>query len=72
MVDLDDELMEMKRAVAHMDLGLKAYRAATRDQIDASRLLISVGDEVGRLIDVAEKAREKISNGLKSPASVEG
>ncbi len=72
MVDADNELYEMKRAVAHLELGLKAYRAAARDQIDASRLLESIDDELSRLIESAEAAREKVRSGLRAPASAEG
>lgn len=72
MVDLDNDLYEMKRAVAHLDLGLKAYRAATRDEIDASRLLESIHDEINRLIERAEQARNKVSAGLRAPTTAEG
>jgi len=72
LVDLDGELSEMKRAVAHLDLGLKAYRAAVRDEIDATRLLESINDEVAKLAATAERARRKIAEALREPAKVEG
>lgn len=72
LIDLDDELFEIKRAVAHLDLGLKAYRAAARDEIDASRLLESINEEFGKLISRSEEAQEKIRGALRIPAAVEG
>lgn len=72
MVDIDSEFYELKSAVAHLDLGLKAYRAAVRDQIDASRLLESIDSEMARLIDSAQAAREKVQSGLKTPVGAEG
>ena len=59
MPDMDDELIEIKRAVAHIDIGLKAYRAAIRDEIDAGRLLEPINDELSRLINAAEQMKKK-------------
>ncbi len=72
MVDIDNEFFEIKRAVAHLELGLKAYWAATRDEIDASRLLEPIADELTRVIETAEGAREKVRNALKTPVKAEG
>lgn len=69
--DLDEGLFELKQAIAHIDLGLKAYRAALRDEIDASRLLEPLSAEISRLINTAENMRKKIETGLAEPASVE-
>jgi hypothetical protein len=72
LIEIDNDLYEMKRAVAHLDLGLKAYRAAARDQIDASRLLEPIADELTRLIEAAERARGQVRGGLKEPVKAEG
>jgi hypothetical protein len=67
-LDVDDELYEMKRAVAHLELALKAYHAAYRDQIDASRLLEPIDAELGRLAESVERARAKIQSVTAIPA----
>jgi len=72
LIDLTQEFYDIKRAVAHLELGLKAYRAAVRDEIDASRLLDSIDQEVAKLISSAEAARGKIRQGLGEPVTAEG
>ena len=72
MVDVTNEFFEIKQVVTHLDLGLKAYRAATRDEIDATRLLESIQDEFDRLISVAGNTREKVRRGLAEPVIAEG
>jgi hypothetical protein len=71
LVELDRNLFELKRAVAHLDLGLKAYRAAAMDEIDASRLLEPMRDQVARLIDTADEMRATIDAALAAPLSAE-
>lgn len=72
LIDLTREFYDIKRAVAHLEIGLKAYRAATRDEIDATRLLDSIDQEVAKLVSSAEEAREKIRLGLAEPVTAEG
>jgi hypothetical protein len=72
LVDVANEFFEIKQVVTHLDLGLKAYRAATRDEIDATRLLESIQDEFDRLISIAGDAREKVHRGLAEPVTTEG
>lgn len=64
MVDVVAEFYELKRVVAHLDLALKAYSAASRDDIDAKRLLSSVDEELSKLIGTAEEAKKKVREGL--------
>lgn len=71
MTDLDTELFELKRAISHIDLGLKAYRAALRDEIDASRLLEPISAELGRIVSTANQMSKKINTGLAEPSKVE-
>lgn len=71
-MDLTHEFYDIKRAAAHLELGLKAYRAAARDEIDASRLLDSIDQEAAKLISSAEEAREKIRQRLGAPITAEG
>jgi len=72
LIDLDQEFFEIQRAVAHLDLGLKAYRAATQDQIDASRLLESIKTELDKLVESAQAARDKVHSSLSEPIKAEG
>jgi hypothetical protein len=64
LVKLDGELAELKRALAHLDLGLKAYKTAALAQTDADRLLSSCRDEVVRIAAAAGEAEKKIKEAL--------
>lgn len=69
LIDLAKEFYDIKRAVAHLEIGLKAYCAATRDEIDAVRLLESIDQEAANIISSAGEAREKIKQGLAAPVT---
>ena len=69
MADVTNEFFDIQRAVAHLDLGLKAYFAAEEDRVDAARLLTAIDTELERLISTAESARAKIQHDLNTPAA---
>jgi len=64
LVRLDPELAELKRAVVHLEMGVKAYKTATLAQTDADRLLAACGDELARIASVAQEAVNKIKQEL--------
>lgn len=67
MIELDGELADLKRAVAHMDLGIKAVRVEIREGTDYKRLLSIMKDQVRRIKDIAERAEAKIDAETQKP-----
>jgi len=64
LVNLDPELLELKRAIAHLDLGIKAYKTAVTAETDAERLLASCGEQISHIAAAAEEALRKIREEL--------
>ena len=64
MIKLDGDLAALKRAVAHLELGLKAYKTAVLSQTDADRLLAACRDQLTQISSVADAAIAKIAEDL--------
>jgi hypothetical protein len=61
MINIEDEMIELRAAMLHLDTALKGYATAARFQTDAERLESMCRQELRKIIEIAEAAEQKLA-----------